>query len=91
MRTKASQGLVVSVKVVVSLLMGFELLACKPDSTGASLQYANQPKQGQVPIYRLAVHPLHNPEKLTAAYQPLVDHLNSQLQGVKLELESSSD
>lgn len=73
------------------LLISFALVACTPESPKANLQYADKPKQGQAPVYRLAVHPLHNPEKLSAAYQPLVDHLNSQLQGVKIELESSRD
>ena len=67
------------------------LLACTPEAPTASLQYSDRPAPQQVPVYRVAVHPLHNPQKLHAAYQPLVDHLNSQLQGVKLELESSRD
>ena len=61
------------------------LLACTPEAPTASVQYSDRPSPGQVPVYRLAVHPLHNPQKLHAAYQPLVDHINSQLQGVKLE------
>lgn len=73
------------------VLVGGALVACSPESTQTTLQYSDKPKQGQAPIYRLAVHPLHNPEKLSAAYQPLVDHLNSHLQGGKIELESSSD
>lgn len=67
------------------------LLACTPEVPAPSVQYSDRPSPGQVPVYRVAVHPLHNPQKLHAAYQPLVDHLNSQLQGVKLELESSRD
>lgn len=67
------------------------LLACTPEAPTASLQYSDRPAPQQVPVYRVAVHPLHNPQKLHAAYQPLVDHINSQLQGVKLELESSRD
>jgi phosphonate transport system substrate-binding protein len=73
------------------LLISCALVACKPESTQATLQYSEKPKQGQTQVYRLAVHPLHNPEKLSEAYQPLVDHLNSQLQGAKIELESSRD
>lgn len=67
------------------------LSACTPESPTPSLQYAAQPKAGQETVYRLAVHPLHNPERLVAAYQPLVDHLNGQVQGAKFELESSRD
>lgn len=79
------------VKVLAPFLMVFALAACSPDSPATALQYSEKPKQGQTPTYRLAVHPLHNPEKLSAAYQPLVDHLNSQLQGGRIELESSRD
>lgn len=43
------------------------------------------------PVYRLAVHPLHNPRKLTEAYQPLIDHLNENIQEVHFELEASRD
>lgn len=67
------------------------LLACTPEAPTASLQYADRPAPSQTPVYRVAVHPLHNPQKLHAAYQPLVDHINSQLPGVRLVLESSRD
>lgn len=40
-------------------------------------------------VYRLGVHPLHNPETLYAVYQPLLDYLNARLDGVRLELEAS--
>ena len=77
--------------LIALLLVGGALVACSPESAQTTLQYGDKPKQGQAPVYRLAVHPLHNPEKLSTAYQPLVDHLNSHLQGVKIELESSRD
>lgn len=35
------------------------------------------------------VHPLHNPKRLFEVYQPLVDHLNAQLEGVTIKLEAS--
>jgi phosphonate transport system substrate-binding protein len=42
-------------------------------------------------VYRLAIHPLHNPRKLTEAYQPLIDHLNKNINEVRFELEASRD
>lgn len=42
-------------------------------------------------VYRFAVHPLHNPRKLTEAYQPLIDYLNQHLEEVTLSLEASRD
>jgi phosphonate transport system substrate-binding protein len=44
-----------------------------------------------VPVYRLAVHPLHNPSKLIQVYQPLIDYLNRSLHGARLSLEASRD
>ncbi|MBF0264875.1 MAG: phosphate/phosphite/phosphonate ABC transporter substrate-binding protein [Gammaproteobacteria bacterium] len=41
--------------------------------------------------YHLAVHPLHNPRKLSEAYQPLIDYLNKNLNNVHIELEASRD
>jgi len=67
------------------------LLACKPAVQEEPLQYSQAPAPGQVPVLRFAVHPLHNPQMLAAAYQPLIDHLNAQLSTVRLELEASQD
>lgn len=79
------------VKLLLPLLGSAALAACMPDAPTTSLHYSDQPQPGQAPVYRLAVHPLHNPKKLYAAYQPLVEHLNRQVPGVKFELESSRD
>ena len=78
-------------RFLLPLLGSAVLVACMPDAPTASLRYNDQPQPGQAPVYRLAVHPLHNPKKLYAAYQPLVEHLNRQVPGVKFELESSRD
>lgn len=55
-----------------------------PLVTGAALTSA-------LPSYRLAIHPLHNPAKLTEAYQPLIDYLNRRLDNARLVLEASRD
>ncbi|NWG87805.1 MAG: phosphate/phosphite/phosphonate ABC transporter substrate-binding protein [Hydrogenophilaceae bacterium] len=54
-------------------------------------QYAAGPARGNGVVYRLAVHPLHNPQKLTEAYQPLVDYLNRNIEGARFALEASRD
>lgn len=54
-------------------------------------RYAQAPQGSSTPVLRFAIHPLHNPQKLASAYQPLIDHLNRQLSGVQLELEASRD
>lgn len=74
------------------VLLAFTLLsACQPASTEQPLTYQAEPAPGSVPQYRLAVHPGYNPNLLAVAYQPLVDHLNTQLTGAQLTLEASRD
>ena len=72
---------------VAALLTGCER-GSEPPKT---LQYTDAPAGLDVPVYRFAIHPLHNPKKLSAAYQPLVDHLNRRIPGVRIELEASRD
>ncbi len=45
----------------------------------------------QSPSYRFAVHPLHNPAKLSHAYQPLIDYLNEVIPDAGFILEASRD
>jgi phosphonate transport system substrate-binding protein len=77
---------------LASLFIILQLTACEQQlPEDKPLQYSHAPLETTVPVYRFAVHPLHNPQKLSEAYQPLMDVLNSQLQGVQFELESSRD
>jgi phosphonate transport system substrate-binding protein len=76
--------------VALTLLLG-GLAACSPKPESKGPQYGATPASPSVPVYRLAVHPLHNPAKLTQAYQPLIDALNNSLQGARLTLEASRD
>jgi phosphonate transport system substrate-binding protein len=76
---------------LVGTLAAFLLAACEQKAADKPLQYSSAPASAGIPVMRFAVHPLHNPQKLSAAYQPLVDHLNAQLTGVKIELEASRD
>jgi phosphonate transport system substrate-binding protein len=51
-------------------------------------QYSdNQTISKKVLIF--GVHPLHNPKRLFEVYQPLVDYLNSHLDGITIKLEAS--
>lgn len=59
----------------------------EPEEKGP--QFGIKPTSEDLPVYDLAVHPLHNPTKLMQAYQPLIDFLNSRLQGARLSLETS--
>lgn len=73
------------------LLVAILLMACDRQPDEKPLQYSTAPAASALPTYRLAVHPLFNPQKLSAAYQPLVDHLNRQLTEAHIELEASRD
>lgn len=78
--------------LIISLLVFLlgTLPGCSREPEGKGPQFATQPLSG-VPVYDLAVHPLHNPAKLMEAYQPLVDYLNGRLRGASLALEASRD
>lgn len=76
---------------LIALLASILLTACDLPPVDKPLEYSATPAQKHAITYRLAVHPLHNPQKLFAAYQPLVDHLNHQLHDVHIELEASRD
>ncbi len=77
------------------LLFALLLGGCEPSPADKPLQYGTAPAGVSVPVYRFAVHPLHNPQLLAEAYQPLVDHLNRELTGAgiesRIELEASRD
>ena len=76
-------------------LFALLLSGCDAPPASKPLQYSTAPAGTSVTVYRFAVHPLHNPQLLAEAYQPLVDHLNRQLAtaGIELlvELEASRD
>lgn len=69
----------------------FAGVGCNQPSQPTGPQYGSDPASQQPHIYKLAVHPLHNPAKLIEVYQPLVDYLNSNLQTDRLSLEASRD
>lgn len=75
----------------MALFLCAVVCACSREQDVKGPQVGPQPSEGGKPVYRLAIHPLHNPAKLTQAYQPLVDYLNSRLQGARLILEASRD
>ena len=75
-------------RLLVVALLGGVLVGCERSAEPVALQYSEHSSQPQVTLYRFAVHPLHNPHKLSVAYQPLMQYLN-QLPNVRFELEAS--
>lgn len=61
-----------------------------PQSSQAP-QYGDNLNQDSKPVYRFAIHPLHNPRKLTEVYQPLINQLNKQIPSVQFQVEASRD
>lgn len=73
------------------VLCAILLTACnQPTNELPPLDYRSSAEEGPA-TFRFAVHPLHNPGKLAAAYQPLIDHLNQRLPQVHFVLEASRD
>lgn len=75
----------------VLVLLSAVLQGCNKEPENRGPQVGTTPLNAGVPVYRLAVHPLHNPAKLIQAYQPLVDYLNSRIHGARIDLEASRD
>ncbi len=73
---------------LISALAGLLLAACNGPTEEKPLQYGAAPAAAR-PVYRFAVHPLHNPAKLAEAYQPLMDYLNQRVNDAHFELEAS--
>ncbi|MDP2829281.1 MAG: phosphate/phosphite/phosphonate ABC transporter substrate-binding protein [Sulfuricellaceae bacterium] len=79
------------IRSVLMPLLGLLLGACERAPAPSGPEYGAAPQTSAVPLYRLAIHPLHNPQKLSQAYQPLIDHLNRNLPEARFELEASRD
>lgn len=90
-QARRRSGLTLLRRVLLAFLTLMLAAACKPSSSPAGPQYGSGPEDARQAIYHLAVHPLHNPEKLLEAYQPLVDHLNTRIPEAKFVLEASRD
>jgi len=77
---------------VFILLCIIVLSACEQNSSAPTgPTYSKEGEATDKPIYRFAIHPLHNPRKLTEAYQPLINHLNANISEVHFEIEASRD
>jgi len=77
---------VATASVFLALIAG-----CTQAPQDAGPKYGESSAPAATPVYRFAVHPLHNPTRLSQVYQPLLDYLNTRLKGVQLTLEASRD
>lgn len=80
--------------ILFFLMVLVSITACDQSSQSQSSQapqYGDISNQDSKPIYRFAIHPLHNPRKLTEVYQPLINQLNEQITSVHFKIEASRD
>jgi phosphonate transport system substrate-binding protein len=75
----------------ILMLFFVMLTGCDREPEIKGPKMGTKPQTSGVPLYHLAIHPLHNPGKLIEVYQPLIDYLNSRLHGARLTLEASRD
>lgn len=62
------------------------------DDTENSITYSKlPPNYAQKPIYRFAVHPLHNPKRLFAEYKMLINFINENTDDFQIRLVASRD
>lgn len=70
----------------------FLLAACERNPAGNAPAFSDRPAQAAAKtVLILGVHPLHNPQMLFDHFQPLVDSLNRELEGVEIRLEAARD
>lgn len=77
--------------ILIGMLTLFLLNACDREPTGKPLQYSAVPESNSIATYHLVPHPLYNPQTLSQIFQPLINHLNANLKGARIELEASRD
>lgn len=69
----------------------FSFLSCnKQADTYSPIFSDQQPTKEYIKEYVLAVHPLHNPERLQKMFGPIVDYINVRLKNAKLKIEASN-
>jgi phosphonate transport system substrate-binding protein len=64
---------------------------CERNADQSGPRYATAPREEGVHEYHVAIHPLHNPTRLSQAYQPLLSYLSQHLSGCQFILEASRD
>jgi len=78
-------------RLCLTVVLAAFVSACDRDSGQAAGPVYQEQAQGAKPVYRLAIHPLHNPRKLVEAYRPLVEYLNRHIDTVQFRVEASRD
>jgi phosphonate transport system substrate-binding protein len=78
-------------KALIACLLAAVVMGCDSSKEAKGPQYSEKLEKNSIKVIRFAIHPLHNPQKLAADYQPVMDLLNSKQNAVRFELEASRD
>lgn len=76
---------------VITLIAVLIQAGCNNSPKTEGPKYSTKSPINDTTVYYFAVHPLYNPQQLSKSYQPLMDYLNSHIEGVRFELEASTD
>ncbi len=77
--------------ILLLSVMGIILFACNPKNEPIGPVYQKTSASKKVPHYSFAIHALYNPAKMLQVYMPLINDLNSKLEGAQIKLEASRD
>lgn len=75
--------------LLLGLLTGLVGCGAREESKAPTYTAAPAAAVGK-PVYRLAVHPLHNPQTLHQLYTPLTDYLGRKIPDIQFEVEAST-
>lgn len=67
------------------------VLSCKQEPKHKGPIFSDSPTSKILTTYHFAIHPLHNPAKLIEEYQPLMNYLIENIEGVQFTVEASRD
>jgi phosphonate transport system substrate-binding protein len=76
---------------IIIFIAAFMQAGCNNSSDTPGPKYSTKSPVNDTTVYSFAVHPLYNPQQLSKSYQPLMDYLNSHIEGIRFELVASTD
>lgn len=80
-------------RILGVIMMCCVLLACakKQGSQLTTSIHTANPQHSSKAVYLVAIHPLHNAQRIFELYQPLIELMNANLKNYELKLEAASD
>lgn len=78
-------------RVSIGLVALFLVAGCGKEEQPYQPHFSSQLSADGVLNVSFGVHPLHNPQRLSELYGPIVEYLNQNIKGVHINLEASRD